>query len=101
VEEAVVFDALRTLFELRPLAERLEQVGAPGGTLDAWFERLLHSAAAVTLAGDFARTAAASRHARCSRRPVSPDPSGSNAAGRFRRRSRRGGPTSSVLPSSL
>ena len=28
-------------------------MGAPGGTLDAWFERLLHSAAAVTLAGDF------------------------------------------------
>ena len=51
--EAVVFDALGTLFQLRPLAERLEELGAPEGALDAWFERLLHSAAAVTLTGDF------------------------------------------------
>jgi 2-haloacid dehalogenase len=51
--DAIVFDALGTLFELRPLVERLEELGAPEGTFDAWFERLLHSAASVTLAGDF------------------------------------------------
>src|SRR5919201_2966145 len=53
MSDAVVFDALGTLFELRPLAERLEGLGAPEGAFDAWFERLLHSAASVTLAGDF------------------------------------------------
>ena len=53
MSEAIVLDALGTLFQLRPLAERLEELGAPEGALDAWFERLLHSAAAVTLTGDF------------------------------------------------
>jgi 2-haloacid dehalogenase len=53
VTDAVVFDAFGTLFQLRPLAERLEELGAPEGAFDAWFERLLHSAAAVTLTGDF------------------------------------------------
>jgi 2-haloacid dehalogenase len=53
MSDAVVFDALGTLFQLRPLAERLEELGAPEGAFDAWFERLLHSAAAVTLTGDF------------------------------------------------
>ena len=53
MSDAVVFDALGTLFQLRPLAERLEELGAPEATFDAWFERLLHSAAAVTLTGDF------------------------------------------------
>jgi 2-haloacid dehalogenase len=70
VSDAVVFDALGTLFQLRPLEERLEELGAPAGALDAWFERLLHSAAAVTLTGDFvpfaelARTALATTAAR-------------------------------------
>ena len=64
MSDAVVFDALGTLFQLRPLEERLE------GVFDAWFERLLHSAAAVTLTGDFvpfaelARTAVATTAAR-------------------------------------
>ena len=68
--DAVVFDALGTLFQLRPLAERLEELGAPEGAFDAWFERLLHSAAATTLTGDFvpfaelARTALATAAAR-------------------------------------
>ena len=53
MSDAVVFDALGTLFQLRPLAERLEELGAPEATFDAWFERLLHSAAAVTLMDDF------------------------------------------------
>lgn len=70
MSDAVVFDALGTLFQLRPLGERLEELGAPEGALDAWFERLLHSAAAVTLTGDFvpfaelARTALATTVAR-------------------------------------
>jgi 2-haloacid dehalogenase len=53
VTDAVVFDALGTLFELRPLAERLEELGAPEGAFDAWYTRLLHSAAVLTLTGDF------------------------------------------------
>lgn len=70
MSDAVVFDALGTLFQLRPLAERLEELGAPESALDAWFERLLHSAAAVTMTGDFvpfaelARTALATAAAR-------------------------------------
>ena len=46
---AVLFDALGTLFHLTPLEEKL------GGKaeLDAWFERLLQSAAALTLAGEW------------------------------------------------
>ena len=53
MSHAVVFDAFGTLFQLRPLAERLEELGAPEAAFDAWFERLLHSAAATTLTGDF------------------------------------------------
>jgi 2-haloacid dehalogenase len=70
VTDAVVFDALGTLFQLRPLGERLEELGAPEGAFDAWFERLLHSAAATTLTGEFvpfaelARTALATTAAR-------------------------------------
>ena len=65
MSDAVVFNALGTLFQLRPLAERLEEFGAPEGALDAWFERLRHSATTVTLTGgfvpfaDLARTALA------------------------------------------
>ena len=40
---AVVFDAMGTLFELTPLQERL---GA--AETEAWFERILHSAATLT-----------------------------------------------------
>jgi 2-haloacid dehalogenase len=40
---AVLFDAMGTLFELGPLRERL---GA--AALEAWFERVLHSAATLT-----------------------------------------------------
>ncbi len=45
---AVVFDAMGTLFDLEPLRERL---GAPA--LEAWFERVQHSAATLTLTGAF------------------------------------------------
>ncbi|MGH3032541.1 MAG: haloacid dehalogenase, partial [Gaiellaceae bacterium] len=50
---AVAFDAMGTLFELAPLRDRLRGLGAPEQTLEAWFGRLLHSAASLTLAGDF------------------------------------------------
>jgi 2-haloacid dehalogenase len=43
-----VFDAMGTLFDLAPLRERL---GAPA--TEAWFERLLHSAATLTVVGEF------------------------------------------------
>jgi len=48
MRRAVVFDVLGTLFSLAPLEKKLR---AP--TLEAWFERLLHSAASLTLAGRF------------------------------------------------
>jgi 2-haloacid dehalogenase len=41
---AILFDAMGTLFDLEPLRERL---GAPA--LEAWFERVQHSAATLTL----------------------------------------------------
>lgn len=44
----VVFDAMGTLFDLAPLRERL---GADA--TEAWFERILHSAATLTIVGDF------------------------------------------------
>jgi 2-haloacid dehalogenase len=44
----LVFDAMGTLFDLAPVRERL---GAAATA--AWFERILHSAAAVTMLGDF------------------------------------------------
>lgn len=51
--EVVVFDVVGTLFDLAPVESALADQGAPPGTLEAWFERLLHSAAALTLAGEF------------------------------------------------
>jgi 2-haloacid dehalogenase len=53
VTRAVAFDAMGTLFELSPLRDRLRGIGAPEQTLEAWFGRLLHSAASLTLAGEF------------------------------------------------
>jgi 2-haloacid dehalogenase len=46
---AVLFDVLGTVFDLTPLEQKL------GGRaqFDAWFERLLHSAATVTATGAF------------------------------------------------
>lgn len=44
----VVFDAMGTLFDLAPLRERL---GAHA--TEAWFERILHSAATLTIVGEF------------------------------------------------
>lgn len=51
--EAVVFDVMGTVFDLSPLRGRLAKAGAPAGALEAWFGRMLHGAATLTLVGDF------------------------------------------------
>ena len=51
--EAVVFDVMGTLFDLAPVRRRLGEIGAPEGALEAWFGRMLHSAASLTLVGEF------------------------------------------------
>jgi 2-haloacid dehalogenase len=48
MRRAVLFGVVGTLFSLEPLQKKLR---AP--TLEAWFERLLHSATSLTLAGQF------------------------------------------------
>src|SRR5438876_10793327 len=48
MRRATLFDVLGTLFSLDPLQRKLRATG-----LEAWFERLLHSAASLTLAGQF------------------------------------------------
>lgn len=45
---AALFDVLGTLFTLEPLQRKLR-----AAALDAWLERLLHSATSLTLAGQF------------------------------------------------
>ena len=50
---AVCLDVMGTLFELSAARDRLEALGAPAATLEAWFGRLLHAAAAVTLIGEY------------------------------------------------
>lgn len=45
---AVLFDAMGTLFELSPLRERFGDAA-----VEAWFQRVVHSAATVTLTGAF------------------------------------------------
>jgi 2-haloacid dehalogenase len=49
----VVFDALGTLFDLEPARQKLVEIGAPAAALEAWFERLLHTALALTTVGEF------------------------------------------------
>lgn len=51
--QVVVFDVMGTLFDLAPVRRRLSEIGAPDGALEAWFGRMLHSAAALTLVGEF------------------------------------------------
>lgn len=43
-----VFDAMGTLFDLAPLRERLGEAAT-----EAWFQRILHSAATLTILGEF------------------------------------------------
>jgi len=52
-DRAVVFDVMGTLFDLAPVRQRLTQLGAPAGALEAWFGRMLHSSAALTLVDEF------------------------------------------------
>lgn len=52
-ERGVAFDVIGTLFDLSPLRERLDGLGAPPAALQAWLGRLLHAATALTLAGEF------------------------------------------------
>lgn len=51
--KVVVFDVMGTLFDLSPVRRRLSEVGAPEGALEAWFGRMLHSAASLTLVDEF------------------------------------------------
>jgi 2-haloacid dehalogenase len=48
VPRAALFDVLGTLFTFEPLQRKLRPAA-----LEAWFERLLHSATSLTLAGQF------------------------------------------------
>jgi 2-haloacid dehalogenase len=50
---AVIFDVMGTLFDLAPVRERLTQLGAPEGALEAWFGRMLHTSAVLTLVDEF------------------------------------------------
>lgn len=50
---AVIFDVMGTLFDLVLVRRRLAELGAPEGALEAWFGRMLHSAASLTLVGEF------------------------------------------------
>jgi 2-haloacid dehalogenase len=49
IKHAFVFDALGTLFQLAPLEKKLGSAAA----FDAWFERLLHTALALSSTGEF------------------------------------------------
>jgi 2-haloacid dehalogenase len=49
----VVLDAMGTLFDLSALDPRFEAIGGTGATRDAWYERLLDTSKALTLAGAF------------------------------------------------
>lgn len=44
---------LGTLFSLDAVRARLSTIGAPAATLEAWFERTLHSALTLTTVGEF------------------------------------------------
>ena len=48
MRRAVVFDVVGTLFSMEPVQRKLR-----GPAFDAWFERLLHTATSLTLAGRF------------------------------------------------
>jgi 2-haloacid dehalogenase len=48
MRRAVLFDLFGTLLSLEPVQKKLR-----GAAFDAWFERLLHSAAALSLAGEW------------------------------------------------
>jgi 2-haloacid dehalogenase len=49
VPQAVVFDVNGTLFDLRSVREAFAAIGAPPSGFEAFFQRILHEAATVTL----------------------------------------------------
>ena len=49
--QAAVFDLVGTLFDLTPARDELVSLGAPPLALEAWFQRLLHSAATASAIG--------------------------------------------------
>lgn len=49
----VAFDVNETLFSLDEIGRALDDVGAPGGTLQRWFGQVLSDGFALTCAGDF------------------------------------------------
>ncbi len=44
-----VFDVNGTLFDLAPVRRALVELGAPPAALEAWFQRILHGSATVTI----------------------------------------------------
>lgn len=50
--QAAVFDLVGTLVDLAPARDALVGIGAPPFALEAWFQRLLHSAATATAIGE-------------------------------------------------
>lgn len=50
---AVVFDVMGTLFSLEAVRERFVALGAAPPALEAWFQRILHEAATVTIVDDY------------------------------------------------
>ena len=49
--QAAVFDVVGTLIDLTPARDELVSIGAPPLALEAWFQRLLHSAATTSAIG--------------------------------------------------
>ncbi len=52
--EVLVLDVNETLSDLEPMRDRLESVGLPRHTLDAWFAAILRDGFALTAAGTYA-----------------------------------------------
>lgn len=50
---AVVFDVMGTLFDLEPARKAFVDLGAPPAALEAWFQRILHEAATLTIVEDY------------------------------------------------
>lgn len=49
----VVFDVMGTLFDLERVRRVLVDLGAPAAALEAWFQRILHEAATVTIVDSY------------------------------------------------
>ena len=49
----VIFDVMGTVFDLEPARRSLVELGAPPVALQAWFQRILHEAATVTIVDSY------------------------------------------------